>query len=135
TISWVVNDGTFNSATQSTTVIITAVDAAPVLAADASGAHTIAEAPNTFGSTSLDHTSGTLTFTDVDDLNVNHTVSTSVASTTWSGGPTLPSGLAGVLAGALSTEPIGTTGSGSGSIAFTFSAADKNFDFLAANQT
>src|SRR5258705_11118196 len=79
-------------------------------------------------------TTGTLTFTDV-DLNDHHTVSTSVASATWSGGATLPSGLAAVMAGALSTTTTDSTGSGSGSIAVTFSAADSAFDFLAAGQT
>src|SRR5262249_56667767 len=79
-------------------------------------------------------TTGTLTFTDV-DLTDHHTVSTGVASATWSGGATLPSGLAAVLADALSTTTTDSTGPGSGSIALTFSAADSAFEFLAAGQT
>ena len=59
----------------------------------------------------------------------------SVTSATWSGGATLPSGLAAALAGALSATMSNSTGSGSGSIAVTFSAADSAFDFLAAGQT
>jgi VCBS repeat-containing protein len=40
-----------------------------------------------------------------------------------------------VLADALSTTTTDSTGSGSGSIALTFSAGDAAFDFLAAGQT
>src|SRR5262249_703231 len=81
-----------------------------------------------------DVVSGTLTFTDV-DLNDAHTVGNSLVSATWSGGATLPSGLSTVLASALTTSVSSdSTGSGSGSIAFTFSAADNTFDFLAAGE-
>src|SRR5262249_24529076 len=104
----------------------------PVLAADVSGAHAITEVLNTTGSSKLDTApSGVLTFTD---LNVS-TVSASLASITWSGGATLPSGLSTVLASALTTS-VSTDSTGSaGSIATTFSAADNNFDFLAAGET
>src|SRR5262249_39253122 len=58
-----------------------------------------------------------------------------VAATGW-GGATLPSGLSAVLASALSTSVSSdSTGSGSGLVAFTFSAADNNFAFLAASET
>jgi large repetitive protein len=113
------------SVTQPVTVTITGTNDAPALQADASGPHTVTEGLNT---------TGTLIFTDV-DLNDHHTVSTSVASATWSGGATLPSGLAAALAGALSTTESDSAGSGSGSIAFTFSADDSTFNFLAASQT
>ena len=111
------------SLTQPVTIAVTGSDDAPVLAADASGPHTVTQGLIT---------TGTLTFTDV-DLNDHHTVSTSVNSATWSGGATLPSGLAAVLAGALSTTV--SDGAGSGSIAFAFSAGDSAFDFLNASQT
>ena len=114
------------SLTRRVTVTITGTNDAPVLAADASGPHAVTEGLST---------TGTLTFTDV-DLTDHHTVSTSLASApTWSGGTTLPSGLAAVLAGALSATTTNSTGSGSGSIAATFSAADSAFDFLADGQT
>ena len=103
-------------------VAVTGSNDAPALAADASGPHTVTQGLITIG---------TLTFTDV-DLNDHHTVSTSVNSATWSGGATLPSGLAAVLAGALSTT---VSELGSGSIAFAFSAGDSAFDFLNASQT
>jgi VCBS repeat-containing protein len=106
----------------------------PVLAADASGEHGITEVLNTTGSSKLDTApSGVLTFTD---LNVSK-VSASLASITWSGGgATLPSGLSTVLASALTTS-VSTDGSTgfAGSIATAFSAADNNFDFLAAGET
>jgi hypothetical protein len=89
-----VTDDNGVSVTQPVTIIATGTNDAPVLAADASGPHTTTEGLNT---------TGTLTFTDV-DLNDHHTVSTSVASATWSGGAKLPSGLAAMLAGALSTQ-------------------------------
>jgi VCBS repeat-containing protein len=113
------------SLTRPVAITITGTNDAPVLAADASGPHTVTEGLNT---------TGTLTFTDV-DLNDHHTVSTSVASAIWSGGATLPSGLAEVLAGALSTTASDSTDSGIGAITFTFRPGDTAFDFLAASQT
>ena len=77
---------------------------------------------------------GTFAFTDV-DLTDHHTVSTSVTSAAWSGGATLPSGVAAALAGALSATASDGAGSGSGSVAVTFSAADSAFDFLASGET
>jgi hypothetical protein len=59
-----------------------------------------------------------------------------LVSAIWSGGATLPSGLSTVLASALTTSVSSdSTGSGSGAVSFRFSAIDKTFDFLAANQT
>ena len=120
-----VTDNTGLSLTQPVTITIAGTNDAPVLAADASGPHKVAEGLST---------TGTLTFTDV-DLSDHHTVSTSVGSITSSGGATLPSDLAAALADALSTATSDSTGSGSGSIAVTFSAADKTFDFLPAKAT
>src|SRR5207248_6988190 len=113
------------SVTQPVMITITGSNAPPFLAADALNSHTVVEGLAT---------TGTLTFTDV-DLTDHHTVSTGVASATWSGGATLPSGLAAVLADALSTTTADSTGSGSGSVTLTFNAADSAFDFLAAGQT
>ena len=113
------------SLTRPVTITITGTNDAPVLAADASGPHTVTEGLNT---------TGTFVFTDV-DLTDHHTVSMSVTSATWSGGATLPSGVAAALAGALSATVSDGTGPGSGSVAVTFSAADSAFDFLAAGQT
>ena len=120
-----VTDNQGVSLTRPVTITIIGTNDAPVLAADASGPHTVTEGLNT---------TGTFVFTDV-DLTDHHTVSTSVTSATWSGGATLPSGVAAALAGALSATASDGTGSGSGSVAVTFSAADSAFDFLAAGQT
>ena len=118
-----VTDNQGVSLTRPVTITIIGTNDAPVLAADASGPHTVTEGLNT---------TGTFAFTDV-DLTDRHTVSTSVASAIWSGGATLPSGVAAALADALSTTV--SDGAGSGSIAFAFSAGDSAFDFLTASQT
>src|SRR5262249_12002025 len=118
-----VTDNTGASLTQPVTITITGSNDAPVLAADASGPHGTAQAV---------HTSGALTFTDV-NLNDHHTVSTSVTSTTWPLGVTAPSGIDAGLAGAVSATTADSTGSGSGLIVFTFGAGDA-LDFLAAGQ-
>ena len=99
-----VTDNQGVSLTRPVTITITGTNDAPVLAADASGPHTVTEGLNT---------TGTFAFTDV-DLTDHHTVSTSVTSATWSGGATLPSGVAAALAGALSTTASDGTGSGFG---------------------
>src|SRR5262245_6540480 len=118
-----VTDTTGASLTQPVTITITGSNDAPMLAPDASGPHTTTQAVQT---------SGTLTFTDV-DLTDHHTASTSVTSTSWPLGVTPPSGIDAVLAGALSATVADNTGSGSGSIAFTFGAGDA-LDFLAAGE-
>src|SRR5664280_3460006 len=110
---------------------------APVLAADTSGApsgtHAITELTGKTGDAADNDTaSGTLTFTDANFFDT-HTVSPSLHSITWSGGGTLPSELATVLAGALSAsiaagDDSTSKASGLGTIGFKFSAADSNFD-------
>ena len=98
--------------------------------------HGINEMTGKTGDTAdADTTSGSLSFTDV-DLTNHHTASSTVSSATWSGGASLPSGLATSLAAALATTvSTDSTGSGAGTVGFTFSAADSNFDFLAATET
>src|SRR5262249_14481700 len=118
-----ITDNTGASLTQPVTITITGSNDAPVLAADASGPHITTQAVNT---------SGALTFTDV-DLTDHHTVSTSVASTSWPLGLTPPSGIDAVLAGALSSTTADSTVSGSGTIALTFDAGHA-LDFLGAGQ-
>src|SRR5262249_50077830 len=108
-----VTDNLGVSLTQPVTITITGSNDAPVLAADALGPHTTIQAVQT---------SGTLIFTDV-DLTDHHTASTSVTSTSWPLGVTPPSGIDALLAGALSATVADNTGSGSGSVAFTFAAA------------
>jgi VCBS repeat-containing protein len=107
---------------------------APVVAADPVTSHAITEAANATGSTVVDTASATLSFTDV-DLNDSHTVSIGAPAAVWSGGSTLPTGLAASLASALSSTLTDSTHTGAGSVALAFSAADSAFDFLAAGET
>jgi VCBS repeat-containing protein len=78
---------------------------------------------------------GTVAFTFTDtDLSDLHTVSVAAPAVTWSGGTTLPNGLAVALAGALSTTVAHASGTGGGSVTANFSAPDNVFDFLAAGE-
>ena len=132
--------GTYNvtvagGGTEQAVVIVFGTEDAPKLAPDVSGPHTTTEIANATNNSTLDQTApGTLHFADV-DLNDTHTVSKSLVSATWSGGGTLPSGLQTVLGNALLLTPHDSTHAVFGSVDFTFSAADKNFDFLAAGET
>jgi VCBS repeat-containing protein len=123
-----------DGSTQPVAITVFGTNDAPNLAVDVSGLHQTTELIDTTGALSLDQTSGTLAFADA-DLQDTHTVNKSLVSAIWSGGATLPAGLATVLDGALSTTLHDSTGLGSGSIDFTFSAADSNFDFLAVGET
>src|SRR5262249_48793256 len=82
-----------------------------------------------------DTSSGTITFTDP-DLNDTHTASASAPTFAWSGG-TLTAAQEAALAAArpLTLSKSDSTGSGAGSITFSYGAADKTFDFLALGQT
>src|SRR5262249_35839574 len=123
------------SSTQPVTITVIGTNDAPVLAADASGPHTITKHVPTTGSISPDTSTGTLTFTDV-DLSDTHKSTTSTPTFAWSGG-TLTAAQQSALAAAstLTFSETDSTGSGAGSIAFSYSAADKTFDFLAVGQT
>src|SRR5262249_15190298 len=103
--------------------------APPPLLAPA-GLHTVIEIPHITGSTGLDTTpSATFSFTS----STPSTLSVSLASIPWSGGDTPPGGLSAALASALTTSI--SSGPGGGFVTATFSAADNNFDFLAAGET
>ncbi|HEX3116704.1 MAG TPA: VCBS domain-containing protein [Bradyrhizobium sp.] len=94
---------------------------------------TITELAGVTGSTTPDTASGAVTFTDV-DLSDHHTVTVTgvVASGVTTGLPANATVLGWLALGA----PHDTTGTGlGGSDAWTFSAQDKNFDYLAAGQT
>src|SRR5262249_12473459 len=99
------------------------------------GATNIRKQVGPTGSASPDTTSGTLTFTDV-DLTDKHKASASPPTFALSGG-TLTTAQQAALAAAstLTLNETDSTGSGVGSIVFSYSAADKTFDFLALGQT
>ncbi|WP_407150120.1 VCBS domain-containing protein [Bradyrhizobium sp. ORS 86] len=113
------------------TIEVVGTDDRPVIMSPAQAA-AITEALGVTGSLQPDTASGTVTFTDV-DLSDTHSVT--VAAVTESGVTTGLADRATVLSwlslGALTDSTNGVTGSRS----WTFSAADKNFDYLAAGET
>ncbi|MBB3539883.1 VCBS domain-containing protein [Rhizobium sp. BK399] len=123
-----VTDSHNASDTQTVTVTITGSNDAPVLTTANAGA-TLTEAPNTTGSNSEQKASGSLTFTDVDLNDVGHTATvTGVdAADTKTG---LPSNLMSFFKIDSVTKAAGST---AGEIKWTFSAPDKTFDYLGAN--
>ena len=135
----IVTDKSGVSSSQPVTFTVAGSNDAPVLAADLSGVnglHAIAERPGETGDTTdTDHASGTLSFTDV-DLTDTHKVTESGPTYVWSGGM-LNTAQIGALtsAGTLALTETDSTHTGTGSVGFTYSAADSTFDFLAAGAT
>jgi VCBS repeat-containing protein len=126
---------------QPVTITITGSNDAPQLAADVSGTgntglHTIGELPDATGVSAIDSAGGHLAFTDV-DLSDVHTVDQSAPSFAWidrDGDPlTLTSTQQDALAAAshLALTLHDSSGTGAGTVDFTYSAADSSFDFLA----
>jgi VCBS repeat-containing protein len=138
-----VDDGRGGVTTKPFTVTITGTNDAPVVAVDTSGAagsslHAITEVANTTGFTChLDTVSGTLAFADA-DLTDTHTVSLHAPSFSWSDSSghslTLTTAQQSALtaASSMALQLHDGTGTGLGSLDFAYSAADSNFDFLAA---
>jgi VCBS repeat-containing protein len=122
-------------ANQTVSVVITGANDA-VAITSGPGSATVAEQPDTSGSTALDTSStGTLTFVDV-DLSDAHSVSVSLDSAIWSADPTfVPGDTLADLQNALATALHDSTGSGAGGIDWTFAIQDKDLDFLAAGET
>ena len=119
------------SATQQIVIDVYGSNDTPVITSSAqTGA--ITEAAGVTGSTALDTASGAVTFTDV-DLTDTHTVTvTGVAATGVTSGLADNITVLGWLSlGTLSDATNGATGSD----AWTFSAQDKSFDYLAAGET
>ncbi|MCC8978825.1 VCBS domain-containing protein [Bradyrhizobium acaciae] len=114
------------------TITITGSNDAPIVTS-APQAATIAEQPDTTGSSKPDSASGTMTFTDVDLSDIHSVTITGVAETGAATG--LPEDTSTVLnwlsLGTLTDATNGATGSST----WTFSAADKNFDYLAVGET
>ncbi|GKQ51418.1 VCBS domain-containing protein [Bradyrhizobium sp. Ce-3] len=112
------------------TITIVGTDDVPVITSPTQAA-AITEAQGITGSVKPDTATGTVAFTDV-DLSDTHSVT--VASVTETGVTTGLPGQATILSwmslGALKDSTGGVTGSS----AWTFSAADKNFDYLAAGE-
>ncbi|MGY8684338.1 VCBS domain-containing protein, partial [Bradyrhizobium sp. UFLA05-153] len=131
-----VNDGHGGSVSQPVTITVTGTNDQPTIVAGSTTASGMfSEAANTTGSTATDITSGSIAFADV-DLSDSHTLSQASPSFAWSGGP-LSAGQISALTSAstLALTKTDSTGTGSGSVVWTYSAQDKTFDFLAAGQT
>ena len=129
-----VDDGHGGVSTTPFTVTVTGTNDAPVLNADASGPHAITETADVTGSSAVDTASGTLAFTDV-DLSDTHTVSHALLVYALSSGSLNTPEITALNAATLTLVEHDSTGTGAGSIDFTYSAADSSFDFLAAGQT
>ena len=117
--------------TQPVTITITGTNDVPVITSSAQTG-SIIDIAHTTGSSTPDTASGAVTFTDA-DLSDTHCVT--ITGVTESGAT---SGLA-CQSAVLSWLTLGTltdsTGGATGSDAWTFAAADKNFDYLVAGQT
>lgn len=123
-----VNDGHGGISTEPVTVVISGSNDAPIITSGAQTAD-ITERAGATGSVSPDVAEGTITFRDV-DLTDTHCMTVSGVTTS---GETcgLPDGatiMSWLALGALSDS----TGGGSGSDDWSFSAPDKYFDYLAA---
>jgi FecR protein len=124
------------TSTESLTVAITGVNHPPVLDADTVAVHPVVEQPGS-GSTqpTIDVASGSLAFSDV-VLSDTHTSSAAFASDVVSGGGVLPSAALAALQSAITTGiATDSTGAGSGTLIWNFSAPEHLFDFLRAGQT
>jgi len=141
-----VDDGHGGAVTKPITVTVTGTNDTPEVSADVSGAggtgsHVIAERPDaTADSIDADTATGSLVFRDV-DLSDTHRFDNSAPVFGWldSNGDALSLSLVqqGVLtvASSLTLTPYDSTGTGLGSVDFSYSAADSSFDFLAAGET
>ena len=121
--------------TQTVRVTVTGTDDAPVISGGQETA-AFSELANHTNSPTPDQKTGTLNFSDVDLTDI-HSVGVTLASTTWSEGAhhtTVPAAIQTALGSALQTALADSTGSGSGSIGWTFSLPDSDFDFLARNE-
>jgi VCBS repeat-containing protein len=92
----------------------------------------VSEAAGQTGSATADAVTTTLSFTDVDLIDV-HTVAAAAPQIAWSGGAVLPDGVPAALEHALSVSL--TEADGAGVVSAAFAAPDATFDFLGAGQT
>ncbi len=130
-----VDDGNGGTKSQDVTVTVHGAEDKPVLAVDASGPHNITERVLDTNDSTLDQTSGTLSFTDV-DLSDTHTLSQGAPTFNWVGHSLTNTQISALTAAStLLLSETDSFGSGTGSIGFTYKAADKTFDFLADGDT
>jgi len=132
-----VSDNAGGSAVQDVTVTILGTNH-PVVITSGAESTSVTELADTTGSAAIDTTTttpaGTLAFTDADAADT-HTVTATLGSTSWSGGPGIPAATQADLAAAITTTLHDSTGSGSGTVDWDFGLPDQDFDFLAAGET
>jgi VCBS repeat-containing protein len=124
------------SFTKQITIAVGNVNEQPVIvSASTTATGAISELANTAGSTALDSTNGTIAFGDV-DLGDTHTASQSGPTFSWSGGAlTAEQVQALTTAGSLTLTQTDSTGSGSGSVGWTYAVTDGALDFLNEGET
>lgn len=132
-----VADGS-TSSTQTVSVVITGANDA-VAMTGGPGSASLSEQAGVTGSNAMDTTSplptGSLSFADV-DLSDIHSVSVVLNSAVWSFDPSfVPSDTLADLQNALTTALHDSTGTGTGSIDWTFSIRDGDLDFLSPGET
>src|SRR5262249_34646868 len=116
--------------TQNVVITVTGTNDTPVITSSAQTG-SIDEIADTRNSTTADTASGTVTFTDVDLSDTHNVTITQVKTTgTTSGLPTNSTVLSWLSLGTLTDSTNGATGSRN----WSFSAQDKNFDYLAAGE-
>ncbi len=98
-----------------------------------SGTGSFSEFTNTTDSTALHLLSGTMNFSDSDHSDT-HTTSATLHSAVLSGGGVIPAASLADFQAAM-TSQIQSDHNGSGTLKWSFSDADDDFDFLAKNQT
>jgi VCBS repeat-containing protein len=111
------------------------IDAPVIITESTTATGAIRELADTTSSTAIDSVSGTIAFKDV-DLNDAHTVGQSAPTFEWSGGTLSEDQKAALTeANTLTLTETDSSGTGFGSVAWTHSAADGAFDFLAKGET
>jgi VCBS repeat-containing protein len=132
-----VQDPSGGTATQDVTVTILGTNH-PVMITSGAESASVSELADTTGSAAIDTTTtvpaGTLAFTDA-DTGDTHTVTTTLGTTSVSGGGSVPAATQADLTAAISTTLHDSTGTGTGGIDWSFAIADKDLDFLAAGET
>ncbi|SEM32948.1 VCBS domain-containing protein [Bradyrhizobium sp. OK095] len=126
------------SSTQTVSVVITGANDAVAMTSGPQSA-SLSEQAGVTGSSAMDTTSpvptGTLNFTDV-DLSDGHSVNVVMDSAVWSANPSLvPPDTLADLQTALTAALHDSTGTGVGSVDWTFSIKDADLDFLSPGET
>src|SRR5262245_42629125 len=129
------NDGQGGTVSQDVSVTVVGVNDAPTITS-AGAAGSLSERVNTTNDTAdKDQASGTIAFADP-DLSDTHTVTQAAPTFTWSGGTlTAAQQAALTAAGTLTFVKVDSTGTGSGSVAWTYKITDSALDFVAAGET